>query len=193
MEGTLGEIRGFAANFAPRSWMFCQGQIMPISSNQALFAILGTTYGGDGRTTFGLPDLRGRMPIGTGTGLGLTPRRLGSRSGVEDVVLSVLQIPPHNHPGSFTPTGASVSMPAATTTANENSPENSVLAVPDGSPDIQIYSSGTPDTRMASAEVSVSGRIDIGFTGGHNPHTNMPPFLVINWIICVEGVFPSRS
>ena len=84
-------------------------------------------------------------------------------------------------------------MPATTTAANENSPENTVLAVPDGSPDIQLYSSGTPDTRMASAEVSVIGQIDIGFTGGHNPHTNMPPFLVINWIICVEGVFPSRS
>ena len=97
MEGTIGGIRGFAGNFAPRAWAFCEGQLIAIAQNTALFSILGTTYGGDGRTTFGLPDLRGRIPISAGTGPGLSTHKLGSRSGIEDVTLNILNLPNHFH------------------------------------------------------------------------------------------------
>ena len=127
MEGTIGEIRGFGGNFAPRAWAFCNGQLLSIAQNQALFSILGTTYGGDGRTTFGLPDLRGRMPIGAGTGPGLSTRKLGARSGTDTVTLTRNQIPSHTH--TVTNSLSGVAQLAVTSEdGDSNSPDNKYLA-----------------------------------------------------------------
>jgi len=136
----IGEVGLFANNFAPRGWAFCDGQLLQISENTALFSLLGTTYGGDGRTTFGLPDLRGRTAIGEGAGPGLTPRPLGSKTGVENVTLTEAQMPSHAH----------------------------TLPLP-------------PSSDMT------------GSTGGNQPHTNMQPSLALNYIIALQGIYPSRN
>jgi microcystin-dependent protein len=163
----LGEVRWFAGNFAPRGWALAQGQLLPISQNPALFSILGTTYGGDGRTTFGLPDLRGRFAMGSGSGPGLTSRRIGQKSGQERVTLSTNQIPSHNH-----------RVHAQSGNASTTSPANNLLAK-SGS-----YRGGSADTVMGTM---------IENTGGSQSHENLPPFLVMNPIICLQGLFPSRS
>ena len=184
MEGTIGEMRIFAGNFAPRSWAFCQGQLLPISQNQALFSILGTTYGGDGRTSFGLPDLRGRVPVSTGTGPGLTPRALGQRSGSETNTLDVTQLPSHNHLGVVHVSSGNASQSTPTT--------GSSIATP-GAGDGRSFSStlgfnnSTPDVQLNQQSVT------IGNNGGNLPVNNMQPWLCINYIICLNGLFPSRN
>jgi microcystin-dependent protein len=179
MEGTIGEIRGFAGNFAPRNWAYCQGQLIAISSNTALFSILGTTYGGDGRTTFALPDLRGRVPISSGTGPGLSSHNLGSRNGVENVTLIATQMPAHTH----TATGT---LRATATPGNERIPTGMSLA---GSGTDTQYSSTPPNVDMVANNVGVT----VGTSGSSQSHTNMQPYLTINWIICQFGIFPSRN
>lgn len=175
-EGFIGEIRLFAGNFAPRSWAFCDGQLLPISQNTALFSILGTTYGGDGRTTFGLPDLRGRVPLGARTGPGLTNRVLGSRGGTQTETLTVAQIPSHTH---------SATAHAYNTEGNQSTPTNNFPAKSgSGDPD---YDNGTANTTLNS------GAVTIGNTGGGSVHNNMQPFLTLNYIICTSGIFPSRN
>lgn len=194
MEGVIGEIRGFGGNFAPRAWAFCNGQLLAISSNQALFSILGTTYGGDGRTTFGLPDLRGRAPISAGTGPGLSTHKLGARSGVETVTLTQNQMPSHTHISQFTQTAGVVSIAAVDDDANSDSPDGNNLAIPDITGTNRIYSNGTPDKIMGpGSTATVTGTVTNFNTGGSQYHTNMQPYLVIHWIICLQGVFPSRS
>ncbi len=181
MEPTIGEIRIFAGNFAPRSWALCQGQLLPISQNQALFSILGTTYGGDGRTTFGLPDMRGRTAIHAGNGPGLTDRRLGSRGGVETVTLNVTQLPDHNHGDS---------MKANITTGTTNLPNNGYIAVSSG-----VDSNGTNLDVIAYALNSVAN-VKVGDTTntGGNQHIDIrQPWIALNYIIALFGVFPSRS
>jgi microcystin-dependent protein len=168
----MAEIIIFAGNFAPRGWAFCQGQILPISSNTALFSILGTTYGGDGRTTFGLPDLRSRVAIQQGQGPGLSHHNLGAKGGVEHVTLQPNQIPSHNH-----------TINAVIAAGNQNSPTNHLLA--DTSAFDKEYSDANPDTTMKSSMV--------GNTGGSQSHTNIQPYLAINYIIALEGPYPSRS
>ncbi|MCB9630425.1 MAG: phage tail protein [Sandaracinaceae bacterium] len=170
-EPFVGEIRMFAGNFAPRGWAFCDGQLLAISQNDALFSLLGTIYGGDGRTTFGLPDMRGRLPMHAGTGPGLTPMRLGERGGVERVTLTELQIPSHRH----APVGSS-------DLAVEANPGGAVLAATSS---VDLYSSAAPDTTLsplASAQV-----------GGSQNHTNEMPFTCVNFIIALFGIYPSRS
>lgn len=170
-EPFVGEIRMFAGNFAPRGWAFCDGQLLAVSQNDALFSLLGTIYGGDGRTTFGLPDLRGRIPIHAGQGPGLSNRRLGSKAGAEKVTLTTNQLPSHNH-GNLQGTGA---------TANSTSPSGRVTgSVPNG----LIYRESTPDSNMASTLITN--------TGGSRSHTNLMPFLCINFIIALVGIYPSR-
>lgn len=168
-EPFVGEIRMFAGNFAPRGWAFCDGQLLAVSQNDALFSLLGTIYGGDGRTTFGLPDVRGRIPIHAGTGPGLSPRRLGAKGGAESVTLTVNQMPSHSHDfhASADPT----------TTPN---PQDNVLgeAIAD-----RIYSP-TADQNLASSTISN--------IGGSRSHTNLMPFLCINYIIALFGIYPSR-
>lgn len=171
-EPFVGEIRMFAGNFAPRGWAFCDGQLLAVSQNDALFSLLGTIYGGDGRTTFGLPDMRGRIPIhpGTGAGPGLSPRRIGQKAGSENVTLTENQLPVHSHTS------------ASTNIANKSNPSNNVLA---DSGRNNIYSENTtPANLSSSASPSV---------GGSQSHSNMMPYLCINYIIALFGIYPSRS
>jgi microcystin-dependent protein len=194
MLGTIGEIRGFAGNFAPRSWAFCSGQLLSIAQNSALFSILGTTYGGDGRTTFALPDLRGRVPISAGTGPGLSTRKLGQRSGVEDVYLNTLQMPSHTHTAVFEQKSGDVKIVAVDDTATLDSPEESYLAITEVGGANAIYSDATPDTHLgAGSQAIVTGSVLNATTGASQSHTNVQPYLTIYWIICMFGTFPSRS
>lgn len=170
-EPFIAEIRIFAGNFAPRGWAFCNGQLLPISQNTALFSLIGTTYGGDGRTTTALPNLQGRAPMHPGRGPGLTSRRLGERGGVETVTLSDAQMPQHAH--SMTVSGD----PAETKAAAGNALARTV----NGS----IYHSSSNLVNLAPEAVQA--------TGGSQAHNNMQPFLAINFIIALIGLYPSRS
>lgn len=167
----IGEIRMFAGNFNPNGWAFCDGQLMPISENDALFTLIGTTYGGDGQETFALPNLQSRIPIHQGTGPGLTNRVLGEAAGVEQVTLTTQQIPAHNH-----------AFLASTAPGTQNAPAGEVLA--SGS-NVLIYKPATPTQPMAAQSVTP--------VGGSQPHDNMHPFLCINYIISLFGIFPRFS
>ncbi len=181
-EPFIGEIRWVAFNFNPRGWANCDGQLLPINGHEALFSLLGTNYGGDGRTTFALPDLRGRMPMHTGSGPGLTPRREGEQGGVEQHTLVRAEIPGHKH-----------RLKASGATAKERSPADQVLAVTGGHRHTSgserrrptIYADGPSDVAMDKSSITA--------TGGDQPHENMPPFTVVRCIIALEGVFPARS
>lgn len=169
MEPFVGQISLFGFNFAPRGWALCQGQLLPIAQNTALFSLLGTTYGGDGRTTFALPDLRGRMPIGFGQGPGLSQYVQGQVGGQEQVTLQAAQLPAHNH---------AVAASSATTGKN---PSNAIPAVtPDGA------SYGT------TADMSMSPTM-VGGGGAGQPHENRQPYLALNWCIALDGIYPSRD
>lgn len=168
MEPFIGTILMFAGNFAPRGWALCNGQLLAISSHSALFSILGTTYGGDGVSTFGLPELRGRVAIHEGTGPGLTPRNLGAKGGHETATLTTQQLPPHNHP-----------LTASDEPPNVQKPETHRLAA------TNIYTSAAAVATMASDTV--------GNTGGGRPVDLMQPFQVVNFIIALEGLYPSRN
>ncbi len=167
----IGEIRMFAGNFAPRFWALCDGQLLAVSQNDALFSLFGTIYGGDGRTTFGLPDLRGRIPVHAGTGPGLSQRRLGSRGGSETATVAVNQLPVHSHP-----------LQASTNLADEASPAGNVIAQPSAA---DLYFPIAPTNPMAAASVTQ--------TGGGQSHPNVMPFLCINFIVALSGVYPSRT
>ncbi|MGV8804793.1 MAG: phage tail protein [Polaromonas sp.] len=168
----MGELRMFAGNFAPRNWALAQGQIMSIQQNTALFSILGTTYGGDGRTTFGLPNLSSRVPVGVGAGPGLTPRSLGEQGGSETVTLTSGQLPSHTHTLSVSSSPATTGVPAAGT----------ALAA---SQNAGAYGSGVPNTVLHSASV--------GIAGSSQPVPTLPPYLGMNYIICLYGIFPQRN
>lgn len=172
-EPFVAEIRIFAGNFAPRGWAFCNGQLLPIAQNTALFSLIGTTYGGDGRITTALPNLQGRAPMHPGRGPGLTARRLGERGGVEDVTLSEAQMPNHNH-----------AFQAASAPSNSNTPGGAALANP-AVQAVRIYGNASNIVGMADSA--------IGNTGGSQPHNNMQPFLTTNFIIALVGLYPSRS
>ena len=166
----LGQIIMFAGSFPPRGWAFCDGTLLPISNNQALFSLLGTTYGGDGRTTFALPDLRGRVPIGFGQGSGLSNYNQGINGGQETVVLTANQIPSHTH-----------LLYGISEEDNSRDPTNNFLS----KPNVEIYNSST--TNLVSMNA-----VAIGTTGG-TAHENRQPSLGINFIISLEGTFPSRN
>ncbi len=170
-EPFIGEIRMFGGNFAPRGWALCDGQLLAISQNDALFSLLGTIYGGDGQNTFGLPDLRGRVVVHQGTGPGLTPRPIGQKSGVESVALTEAQMPSHSH----APQGSAAAANAGA------GPAGSVMATTA----INVYGDGTPDQPMAAAGIATAG--------GSQPHTNMAPFTCVNHIIALVGIYPSRN
>jgi microcystin-dependent protein len=189
MEPFIAQIMMFGGNFAPRGWAFCEGQLLPISNNAALFSLIGTIYGGDGRTTFALPDMRGRSPIGQGHGSGLTPRPFGQRGGVESVTLNQLQMPSHTHTASVGQSGSSVT--ATSATANTTNPNGAYLAqaTTQGGEAIAVYNNSAPSNAVNLGGSSVT----IGNTGGNQPHENMPPFQVIPFVIALQGVFPSRN
>lgn len=168
-EPFVGEIRMFAGNFAPRGWAFCDGQLLAVSQNDALFSLLGTIYGGDGRTTFGLPDMRGRIPLHQGTGPGLSPRRLGSKGGAEKVTLTTNQLASHTH-----------DMNANTAAATTDAPQGKVVAKPGFNLYREIAQNSDFETNM------------IANTGGSQPHSNLMPTLCVNFIIALYGIYPSR-
>jgi microcystin-dependent protein len=162
----VGEIRMFGGNFAPAGWMFCEGQLLPISENETLFQLIGTTYGGDGQSTFALPDLRGRVPIHQGNGF-----ILAETGGAEEITLTVNQIPSHTHP--------MLASNAASTTPN---PQGATTAVNNV---VEIYSGDTPSSNMAA--------VAIGPVGGSQPHSNIQPYLCVDFIISLFGIFPAPS
>jgi microcystin-dependent protein len=166
----IGEIRMFGGNFAPAGWALCQGQLMAIDENTALFQLLGTTYGGDGQSTFALPDLRGRIPLHQGTGGGDT-YTLGELGGVETVTLTVNQLPAHSHPMT------------ASASNGINAPSNNVLGQPTT---LDLYRPGdVPDTPLDPNSITPAG--------GSQPHDNIQPFLCVNFIISLFGIFPTQN
>ncbi|NRA31257.1 MAG: phage tail protein [Parvularculaceae bacterium] len=180
----IGEIRYFAGNFAPRGWAFCNGQLLSIASNTALFSILGTTYGGDGRSTFALPDARGRVMLGTGTGPGLSPSQLGQKSGVESNALTTSNLPSHTHEVDATAT-----MHATRRDARGDSPQGKVLA---DTIDGQLaYRAGKANIEMSDQAVTVD--MTMSNEGGSQPANNVGPSITVNCIIALQGIFPSRS
>jgi microcystin-dependent protein len=162
----VGEIRLFAGNFAPAGWMFCEGQLLPISEYETLFNLIGTTYGGDGQSTFALPDLRGRVPLHFGNGF-----TLAETGGVETVTLTVSQIPAHSHP-----------FLGSTDTANSANPSTSVVA---RSPQVKAFINGAASSAMSTQIVSS--------VGGSQPHNNFQPYLCLDFIISLFGIFPSQT
>jgi len=193
MEGVIGEIRGFAGNFAPRNWAFCEGQLLAISSNTALYSILGTIYGGDGRTTFALPDLRGRTMIGPGNGPGLPSYRQGQRGGNYHAQLSVSNLPSHNHAASVTGLSGAVDIPVNSTDgdADAQSPASGVLA--NTGEDLYSSSSNGSYSGRPLPVSMTSGAIQVGLTGGGQAFSIMPPYVPIYYVICMMGIYPSRS
>lgn len=162
----VGEIRMFAGNFAPAGWMFCEGQLLPISENETLFQLIGTTYGGDGQSTFALPDLRGRLPIHQGNGF-----ILAQTGGAEAITLTVPQLPAHSHP-----------LLASTSAANDSNPAGNVAAQASS---FFPYLNAPPTTPMAASSIAA--------TGGSQPHTNFQPYLCVDFIISLFGIFPSQT
>lgn len=173
MEPFLGQIMMFGGNFAPRGWAFCDGQLLSIAQNTALFSILGTTYGGDGRTTFGLPDLRGRAPVHPGNGPGLTPIALGQKAGAETHTLTLNEMPSHSH-----------SMHGELAVADKQTPQGNMLALTQNNP---IYAAPVPADDRTMAPSS------IGNTGGSQSFGLRNPYQAVNFIIALQGIFPSRS
>ena len=167
----VGEIRMFAGNFAPAGWNFCDGSLLAISEQETLFNLIGTIYGGDGQSTFAVPDLRGRLPVHMGTISGTT-FAIGENGGVEEVTLNVQQIPSHNH-----------LMQASAATGTGSNPQGNVLDQMSGA--ILLYKDQAPTVALSTAV--------IGSVGGSQPHSNLQPYLCINFIISLFGIFPSQT
>lgn len=166
MDPYLGEIKMFCGNFAPQGWAFCDGSLVPIPVADALFSLIGTTYGGDGQTTFGLPDLRGRFPVHRSSSL-----PMGSAGGVEEVTLTSNQVSAHTHPFQATTSLADQATPGGNTTAQATT--------------ITLYVEDTPVAGLNAAAI-------LPFVGGGQPHENMHPFQAVNYIISLEGIYPPR-
>jgi microcystin-dependent protein len=174
-EPFIGEIRPISFNYAPKGWAFCNGQLLPINSNQALFSLLGVTFGGDGRTTFALPDLRSRVPVGTGQGPGLANYLQGQQAGTESVTLTADQMPAHTHPVTGTMQTAEI--------GEANSPKNSFLT---GDANAQY---GTP----ANATMGATVKGTTTNIGSGQAHENRQPVLGLNYVIALSGLYPSRA
>jgi microcystin-dependent protein len=173
MEGTMATILLFAGNFAPRNWGFCDGSIIAIQSNTALFSLLGTTYGGNGTTTFALPDLRGRVAVGTGNGPGLSGYQLGQVGGSETVTLNVNNIPAHSH---------AVRVPTTDGAATSDDPNGNILALQGSS----VYAA-------ANTATGSYGGVTDSLVGGSQPISILQPYLALNYVICMYGIYPSRN
>ncbi|BAV04317.1 Microcystin-dependent protein [Filimonas lacunae] len=201
MQGTIGEIRMFGGTFAPTGWMLCQGQQLNLNDFQTVYAVMGTTFGGDGVNSFLLPALGGRVPIGTGQRPGGANVVIGQVMGTEQVTLTTANLPQHSHTPTFTlnntAVGASVSMKAATT-AGATTPVNNNLGTDAAT---AFYATATAGTRvpLAASSVPVTGfagpnpTITLSVFGNSLPHDNMQPYTAVNYIVCVYGVFPSRN
>jgi microcystin-dependent protein len=190
MEGMIGDIRMFAGNFAIRGFALCTGQLLPIRQYTALFSILGANYGGDGKVTFGLPNLQGRTIVGAGSGPGLTPYDPGDDGGAETSVMTMLTMPAHTHAITGTISGT-ISVPVANLEANTTSPVGGAPAVP--ASEALIYTN-TADNIMGSMTTNFTvSNVQVGNTGNSQPFTILNPILGINYLICMEGVFPVRN
>ncbi len=207
-EPFIGQIAYMGFNFCPRGWAPAEGQLLPISQNTALFSLLGTMYGGDGRTTFALPDLRGRSAISQGTGAGLSPYRMGQKSGVEFVTLNTLQIPSHNHPGNAHGTTAATATMTGTATATATATQAKVRQTPGSDSGLGERSGATNDGTISSPNVTVTlENLDISDitipdpglavttsnVGGNQSHENRAPTLTVQACIALVGIFPSRN
>lgn len=198
MEGTIGEIRCFAGDFAPKSWAYCNGQQLAVNQNQALFAILGTTYGGNGITTFGLPNMQSRTPVGTGKSYAI-----GNIGGVENYTLLATEMPAHIHTPTVTagtgPASGTITINGTATAATAFTPTGNLLAADDGSGTVDIYADASSSVvAMSPKAISIAGTIAaptiaVTAAGGSQPHTNIQPSLGINFVICIYGIFPSRN
>jgi microcystin-dependent protein len=190
MEGYIGEIRMFASNFSPRNWAYCNGQLLSIAANQALFAILGVTYGGDGRTTFALPDMRSRSAVSPGSNPGTLNYILGTKVGSETTTLISTNLPQHTHSLTGTPT---VAIAPRCNTGAGDSPEAGTQypAVP--TTITPPYTTATPDVPVASMPVPATLNIMGANNGGSRPLLHLSPYTVVNYIICMYGIFPSRN
>ena len=176
VDSYIGEIRIFAGTFAPDGWLFCDGSLQPISQYDTLFNLIGTTYGGDGQSTFGLPDLRGRVPVHQGNLAGGSGYQIGQKAGVEAVTLSWQQIAGHSHPVY------------GTSTSLQDSPQNAVFAVvQQGTPNFSTYSTAAPNTALNQASVSAAP------ANANQPHPNIQPSIGLNFIISMFGIYPSPS
>jgi microcystin-dependent protein len=171
----VGEIRMFAGNFAPAGWAFCNGQTMAISQNQVLFALLGTTFGGDGVQTYNLPDMQGRVPVHFGQGPGLSNVNVGDRSGVETVTLTANQVPSHNHPWT--------AMGAAGSADKEKLPGGYLANGP-----LPVYDNAATPATTTQLNPSMTAPV-----GGNQPHSNMGPYVCVNFIVALQGIFPSQN
>lgn len=186
MEPFIAEIKMFGGNFAPRGWAFCDGQLLAISDNTALFSLLGTIWGGDGRTTFALPDFRGRSPIHPGNGPGLPSYNVGARGGTAEYSMNVGQMPAHSH-------GASTVVTANAMPGEGDSPvpaDRTWAKSGAGDPD---YDKHDPATAVKMSNDALSAATTVGNTGGGQPINNMHPYAACHYIIALQGVFPSRS
>ncbi|MBI9068858.1 MAG: tail fiber protein [Salinivirgaceae bacterium] len=207
MEGTIGEVKIFAGNFAPRNWAYCEGQLMPISQYTTLYSLINTYYGGDGVTNFKLPDLRGRVPVGVGGGPGMTPIALGQMWGQQYHTLSIHEMPQHTHTAQATASGASVGgtatavMNVNTEECEERSPDNRVLG-PSSSSD--MYQDTATDGKTLKSDaitvdtsgltVDVSGlSVAVNPAGGSQTFSIMQPYVGMHWIICLDGTYPQRN
>ncbi len=174
----IAEIRMFPFSFAPKGWALCSGQLLPINQNTALFSLVGTSFGGNGSSTFGLPNLQGAVPVGTGQGPGLSAYSLGQAGGSASVTLQAMQTPPHSH-----------SLTADAEVSTSPSPQNAIFMeghfTGAGTGKVAAYNTAAPDTAMNPAAISS--------TGGGGPHNNMMPYLAVNFCIALSGIFPPRS
>jgi microcystin-dependent protein len=191
-EPFLGQIQMVGFNFAPRGWATCDGQLLPISQNTALFSLLGTTYGGDGRTTFALPDLRGRVAVHPGHGPGLSSYSWGQKGGVESVTLSASQMPSHTHTATTTVSSISATLHGTNGSGDSATPEASSIASKSRT---NIYSSDAPDVDLHADSISVEATVDttLANTGGSQSHENRMPYLAVYHVIAMVGVYPSRN
>ena len=169
----VGEIRIFAGSFAPNGWMFCSGQLLPIAQNETLFQLIGTTYGGDGESTFALPDLQGRVPVHQGQGPGLSERFIGEAGGSETVSLLASEMPAHTHALAASAAAAYARGPSQELVANQNGGVNSYAPA-----------AASPPALLAASAIGVSG--------GGQPHNNLAPYLVVNYCIALQGIYPQR-
>lgn len=202
MEGTIGEIRAFAGNFAPANWALCQGQTMSIAQFTALFSILGTTYGGDGQTNFLLPNIQSRIVISPGQGPGLPNYDLGATLGEEGHVLTINEMPGHNHTvttqNDTTPPSATVSLMGINANGAKPTPAGNLLGQDPGGKTIYAPGTSSPVAMNAGSVVLNSlttsvPTVTVNVTGQSIPHNNIQPVLGVNYIICLEGIFPSRN
>jgi len=202
MEGTIAEVRIFAGDFAPRGWALCQGQLLNVNTNQAVFALVGTLYGGDGRNTFGLPDLRSRTVVGVGAGANLSVYTPGQKVGIEGVTLTVNQIPAHTHIATIAAgTGNGIGNATFYGNPSAGTQDNGLNAFisKDGSSQIGTYTAGGTTTALSDKSIQVSNvtiptpSVALQIAGASAGHNNIMPSIALNYIICIQGYFPSRN